>query len=76
MTAPRRVYLGSYEGGVHHLTIPREVLASAEAKLDQMRAEEARALAAKANDIERAKATRRARAMRRLTRALKLFRRS
>jgi hypothetical protein len=31
------VYLGSYESGLHHLTIPRAILAPVEQKLDAER---------------------------------------
>jgi hypothetical protein len=35
---PRLIYLGSFEGGVHHLTIPRAPLEALEQKLAAERA--------------------------------------
>jgi hypothetical protein len=48
------------------------MLRDANAALDRARAEEERALAAKASDVARVRSTRRARAMRRLKHVLKL----
>jgi hypothetical protein len=67
-----RIYLGSTDGA-DVVVIPREVLDEAGAKLDRQRAAEARAVAAKAADIERAKNTKRAMAARRFKRALAVF---
>jgi hypothetical protein len=73
----RFVYLGSFEGGLPNtFEIPAEPLRKIEAGLDAERAEAERVRLAALADIERVKNTRRARAMRRLTRALKLFLRS
>jgi hypothetical protein len=82
MTESRRVFVGYLptadavfvgEGEVDPVA---RLLADANAKLDTEKAETERVRLAALADIERAKNTRRARAMRRLTRALKLFRRS
>jgi hypothetical protein len=72
----RMVYLGSFTGGLPDIfEIPAEPLRKIEAGLDAERAEAERVRLAALADIERVKNTQRARAMRRLTRALKLFRR-
>jgi hypothetical protein len=73
--APRRIYLGSYELGAHAITLPREALARAEQTLnvERQRAAAERARLAQAADAERLQRTRRARALWKLGRALKVF---
>jgi hypothetical protein len=58
------------EGGVDPLAV---MIREGNARLDAERAAEAKALAAKAADLERVRNTKRARALRRLTRAFKSF---
>jgi hypothetical protein len=78
MTEPRRVYVGTIPAGaeLHDFggAIAGQMLREAGAKLDAERLAEAKALAAKVADIERAKNTRRARAAQRFKRALSMFR--
>jgi hypothetical protein len=81
----RFVYLGSFEGGLPNVfEIPEEPLRKIEAQLDRERAEAERVrLAALADiervrlaalaDIERVRNTKRARAAKRLRRALRMF---
>lgn len=79
MNEPRRVIVGLLPtSGVTYVREGAEdpvaiMIREAGAELDRQRAAEARALAAKVADIERAKNTRRARAMRRLTKAMRMF---
>jgi hypothetical protein len=71
--APRRlIEIGTYEGGLTHLIVPREALARAEQKLAAERAEAERVRLAALADIARVKNTRRVMTMRRFKRALRL----
>ena len=80
MSEPRRIFVASFEpasemyvDGVDPIALKID---EATRRLDRMREADEQAARAALADIERAKDTKRARAMRRLTRALKLFRRS
>jgi hypothetical protein len=76
---PRRIYLGVLPSGADVFVGEGQsdpvaiLLREANARLDAERAAEARAIAAAAADIERVKATRRAHALKRLTKAFKAF---
>jgi hypothetical protein len=79
---PRRVIVGLIPSGYDSTFVEGAadpvalLIGEAHAKLDAQRDAEARVLAAKAADIERAKNTRAARAKRRLRQALTLFART
>jgi hypothetical protein len=76
-SGPKRIFVGHLPTGGVTFVADGEVdpvarlIADANAKLDRERAEEARALAAKAADVERLRRTKKARALRRFGRALK-----
>jgi hypothetical protein len=77
---PKLKYLGSYEGGSDcNIIVPRAAFERVEQSFAAEREIEARALAAKAAEVERAKVSTRgmrlARAARRFKRALRMFRR-
>jgi hypothetical protein len=71
---PKLKYLGSYEGGTHNLVIPAGAFERIEQSFAAERAAEEKAPAISA--VPRVQGTRRARAMRRLTKALRMFGRS
>jgi hypothetical protein len=76
---PRKIFVGHLPtGGVTYVADGESdpvarLIADAEAKLDAERAEEARALAAKVADAKRLGDTKRARARRRVEKALKVL---
>jgi hypothetical protein len=75
---PKLRYIGSYDGGLSHLIIPREAFerAEAESALDRELAAAAKLAAIKAADEARIRNTRRARAARRFRSALQMFART
>jgi hypothetical protein len=79
---PKRIFVGHLpSGGVTYVAEGEidpvaRLIADANAQLDAERAAEAKALAAKAADVERAKATRAARVTKRFRQAFKLFART
>jgi hypothetical protein len=80
MSEPRRIFVAAFEPADTIFVDGADPIAlkidEATRRLDRMREEDERVRLAALADIERAKATRRARAARRFKRALKIFRRS
>jgi hypothetical protein len=76
---PRRIFLGVLPSGADVFVGEGQsdpvarLISEANAEFDRQRAAEPRAVAAKAADVEREKATRSARTMRRFKRMLKMF---
>jgi hypothetical protein len=73
---PKLKYLGSYEGGIHNLIVPRAAFERVEQSFAAERAAEEKGRLAAIAAVARVQGTRRARMMKRFSKALRIFGRS